>query len=98
MEQTGHYWFNFVKYLQDNEMKSVLLNLHHVKKSKELDGNNPTKNDRKAPKVITELIEEGRYMIPYLPEDGYADLRTASNMRFQIRSEQDKLLVQYIFS
>ncbi len=26
-------------------------------------------------------------MIPYLPEGVYADLRTASNMRFQIRSE-----------
>ena len=26
-------------------------------------------------------------MIPYLPDGIYADLRTASNMRFQIQSE-----------
>lgn len=52
MEPTGHYWFNLGKYLQDNEMKPVLVNPHHVKKSKELDDNNPTKNDRKDPKVI----------------------------------------------
>lgn len=87
MEPTGHYWFNLGKFLQDNEMKPVLVNPHHVKKSKELDDNNPTKNDRKDPKVIAGLVKEGRYMIPYLPEGIYADLRTASNMRFQIQSE-----------
>lgn len=87
MEPTGHYWFNLGKFLQDNEMKPVLVNPHHVKKSKELDDNNPTKNDCKDPKVIAGLIKEGRYMIPYLPDGIYADLRTASNMRFQIQSE-----------
>lgn len=87
MEPTGHYWFNLGKFLQDNEMKPVLVNPYHVKKSKEFDDNNPTKNDRKDPKVIAGLIKEGRYMIPYLPDGVYADLRTASNMRFQIQSE-----------
>lgn len=87
MEPTGHYWFNLGRFLQDNEMKPVLVNPHHVKKSKELDDNNPTKNDRKDPKVIAGLVKEGRYMIPYLPDGIYADLRTASNMRFQIQSE-----------
>lgn len=47
-------------------MKPVLVNPHHVKKSKELDDNHPTKNDRKDPKVIAGLVREGRYMIPYL--------------------------------
>ena len=42
IEPTGHYWFNLGKFLQDNEMKPVLVNPHHVKKSKELDDNNPT--------------------------------------------------------
>ena len=55
MEPTGHYWFNLGNFLQDNEMKPVLVNPHHVKKSKELDDNNPTKNDRKDPKVIAGL-------------------------------------------
>ena len=72
MEPIGHYWFNLGKFLQDNEMKPVLVNPHHVKKSKELDDNNPTKNDRKDPKVIAGLVREGRYMIPYLPEGVYA--------------------------
>jgi len=91
MEPTGHYWFNLGKFLQDNEMKPVLVNPHHVKKSKELDDNNPIKNDRKDSKVIAGLVKEGRYMIPYLPDGIYADLRTASNMRFQIQSELTRI-------
>ena len=87
MEPTGHYWFNLGKFLQDNGMKPVLVNPHHVKKSKELDDNNPTKNDRKDPKVIAGLVKDGRYMIPYMPEGVYADLRTASNLRFQLQEE-----------
>ena len=91
MEPTGHYWFNLGKFLQDNEMKPVLVNPHHVKKSKELDDNNSTKNDRKDPKVIAGLVKEGRYMIPYLPDGVYADLRTSSNIRFQLQSELTRI-------
>ena len=91
MEPTGHYWFNLGKFLQDNGMKPVLVNPHHVKKSKELDDNSPTKNDRKDPKVIAGLVQGGRYMIPYLPDGVYAELRTASNMRFQIQSELTRI-------
>ncbi len=46
MEPTGHYWFQWGKFLQDNGMKPVHVNPHHVKKSKELDDNNPNKNER----------------------------------------------------
>ena len=91
MEPTGHYWFNLGKFLQDGGMRPVLVNPHHVKKSKELDDNDPTKNDRKDPKVIAGLIKDGRYMYPYLPDGIYADLRTASNLRFQIQSELTRI-------
>lgn len=91
MEPTGHYWFNLGRYLIDNEIDPVLVNPHHVKKSKELDDNSPTKNDFKDPKVIAGLINKGRYSYPYLPEGLYADLRTASNMRFQVQSDLTRL-------
>ena len=91
MEPTGHYWFNLGKFLQDNGMEPVLVNPHHVKKSKELYDNNPSKNDRKDPKTIAGLVKDGRYMIPYLPEGVYADLRTASNLRFQLQSELTRI-------
>ena len=87
MEPTGHYWFNLGKYLMDNEINPVLVDPHHVKKSKELDDKSPDKNDRKDPKTIAGLINAGRYSYPYLPEGVYADLRTASNLRFQLTSE-----------
>lgn len=71
MEPTGHYWFNIAPFLKDHSMKIVLVNPFHVKRSKELDDNNPTKNDRKDPKTIAMLVKDGRYMEPYIPEGVY---------------------------
>lgn len=87
MEPTGHYWFDFAKFLQDNGMRPVLVNPLHVKRSKELDDHLPSKNDRKDPKTIAKLVIEGRYTYPYMPEGVYAEIRNASNMRFQIEAE-----------
>lgn len=84
MEPTGHYWFNIAPYLKDQGMKIVLVNPFHVKRSKELDDNNPTKNDRKDPKTIAMLVKDGRYMEPYIPEGVYSELRTAMETRWQI--------------
>ena len=55
MEPTGHYWLNLGAYLQGQGIH-VHINPHHVKKSKELDDNNPNKNDRKDPKTIAGLV------------------------------------------
>ena len=65
MEPTGHYWFALGKFLQDNGLKPVHVNPHHVKKSKELDDNNPNKNDRKDPKTIVALVNEGSHIFIY---------------------------------
>ena len=90
-EPTGHYWFNVAHYVKEAGMTLVLVNPYHVKQIKELDDNNPTKNDRKDPKVIAGLIKDGRYSYPYLPDGVYADLRTASNLRFQMQSELTRI-------
>lgn len=58
MEPTGHYWLNLGAYLQEQGMKPVHVNPHHVKKSKELDDNSPNKNDRKNPKAIAGLVNK----------------------------------------
>ena len=87
MEPTGHYWFALGKFLQDNGMKPVHVNPHHVKKSKELDDNNPSKNDRKDPKTIAALVNEGRFSYPYIPTGIYAEIRNLSNLRFQTQEE-----------
>jgi len=84
MEPTGHYWFNLAQHIKSQSMKIVLVNSFAVKRSKELDDNNPTKNDRKDPKTIAMLVKDGRYMEPYMPEGVYAELRIAMNTRWQL--------------
>ena len=91
MEPTGHYWFNLGKFLQDNGMRPVHVNPHHVKKSKEMDDNDPSKNDRKDPKVIAGLVNEGRYFYPYIPDGIYAEIRVLSGLRVLAQSEITRL-------
>lgn len=86
-EPTGHYWFTLAEYLKGKNIKFVFVNPMHVKRTKELDDNHPSKNDRKDPKVIAKLVIEGRYLIPYIPEDVYAELRVANESRMRINNE-----------
>ena len=91
MEPTGHYWFALGRFLQENGMKPVHANPHHVKKSKELDDNNPNKNDRKDPRTIAALVNEGRFSYPYMPTNIYAEIRSLSNLRFQTQEELTRI-------
>ena len=86
-EPTGHYWYTLAEYLKENNIKFVFVNPMHVKRTKELDDNHPSKNDRKDPKVIAKLVLEGRYLIPYIPEDIYAELRVMNESRMRIKNE-----------
>src|SRR5574344_1024788 len=86
-EPTGHYWFGLAGYLKEKEMKLVLVNPFHVKRSKELDDNSPTKTDRKDPKTIAKLVIDGRYSEPYIPEGIYADLRIINEIRLRLTKE-----------
>lgn len=91
MEPTGHYWFNLGEYLKENKINIVFVNPHHVKKSKELDDNLQSKNDRKDPKVIAGLVKDGRYQQPYIPEGIYAELRNASKLRSNLSNDLCRL-------
>ena len=55
-EPTGHYWFSLAEFLEDEGIKLVLVNPYHVKQSKEMDDNHPSKTDRKDPKLIARLV------------------------------------------
>lgn len=84
VEPTGHYWLNLAYFLVAKGYDFVLVNPMHVKKSKELDDNSPTKNDTKDAKVIAQLIKDGRYSVPNLLEGIYAELREGVKIRDQI--------------
>jgi transposase len=58
-EPTGHYWLSLAYYLIAKDYPFVLVNPMHVKKSKELDDNSPTKNDTKDARVIAQLVKDG---------------------------------------
>lgn len=86
-EPTGHYWFGLASYLKGQNIKLVLVNPFHVKRSKELDDNHPSKTDAKDPKTIAKLVIAGRYNEPYIPEGIYAELRIATACRMRIQKE-----------
>ncbi len=81
IEPTGHYWFPLAAYLNEQGIKIVVVNPHHVNKSKELEDNSQTKSDYKDAKVIADLIRNGKYSEPNLPTKEYADLRILMNLR-----------------
>lgn len=86
-EPTGHYWFGLGSYLKESKIKLVLVNPFHVKRSKELDDNHPSKTDQKDPKTIAKLVIEGRYSEPYMPEGIYADMRVLVSSRMRLLKE-----------
>ena len=83
-EPTGHYWLSLAYYLKAKDIQFVLVNPMHVKKSKELDDNSPTKNDTKDARVIAQLIKDGRYSVPNLLDGIYAELREGIKLRDQL--------------
>ena len=73
MEPTGHYWMTLGQFLRDRSILVVHVNPFHVKRSKELDDNSPTKNDVKDALTIARLMKDGRYQEPILPAGVYAN-------------------------
>jgi transposase len=84
IEPTGHYWFALAEFLRNEGIKLVVVNPHHVNRSKELEDNSPTKNDYKDAKVIADLVRNGKYSEPHLPTGVYADMRILMNLREKI--------------
>lgn len=96
MEPTGHYWFCLAKFLRQNNVKIAIVNPMHVKKSKELDDNSPTKNDPKDARVIAQLVKDGRFAEPSIPQGVYADLRTAMNLRDMLIKELNSVKAKIV--
>lgn len=84
IEPTGHYWFPLAAFLQGQGIQVVVVNPHHVSKTKELEDNSQTKSDYKDAKVIADLIRNGKYSEPKLPTKEYADLRILMNLREKV--------------
>jgi transposase len=91
IEPTGHYWFPLAAFLEAQGIKIVIVNPHHVNKSKELEDNSPTKSDYKDAKVIADLIRNGKYSEPKLPTKAYAELRILMNFREKVMANLNQV-------
>lgn len=88
LEPTGHYWFAIAAWMVSNGISVVQVNPYAVKQSKEIEDNSQLKDDRKDPKIIANLVKDGNYGMPYLPEDIYADMRRLSMFRDQLTEDR----------
>jgi len=86
-EPTGHYWFTLGDHLQSKGHRLGIVNPFHVKCTRELDDNSPTKNDHKDPKTIAMLVKDGRFRDVYIPEDLYQELREAVLERERLQEQ-----------
>ncbi|MEI7028396.1 IS110 family transposase [Paenibacillus sp. y28] len=84
IEPTGHYWFPLAAFLKEQDIQVVVVNPHHVNKTKELEDNSQTKSDYKDAKVIADLVRNGKYSEPKLPTKEYAELRILMNLREKV--------------
>lgn len=84
LEPTGHYWFCLATWMVSNGISVVQVNPYAVKQTKEIEDNSQLKDDTKDPKLIANLVKDGNYGMPYLPEKIYADLRRLSMFRDQL--------------
>ena len=88
LEPTGHYWFCLAAWMVENGISVVQVNPYAVKQTKEIEDNSQLKDDRKDPKLIANLVKDGNYGMPYLPEGVYADLRRLSMFRDQLTEDR----------
>ena len=88
LEPTGHYWFCLAAWMITNGISVVQVNPYAVKQTKELEDNSQLKDDRKDPKLIANLVKDGNYGLPYLPEDLFAELRRLSMLRDQLTEDR----------
>lgn len=90
LEPTGHYWFCLAAWMVSNGISAVQINPYAVKQTKELEDNSQQKDDRKAPKLIANLVKEGNYGMPYLTEKVYAELRRLPMFREQLTEDRNR--------
>jgi transposase len=95
-EPTGHYWFTLGDHLKREGHQLGIVNPFHVKCTRELDDNSPTKNDYKDPKTIAMLVKDGRFRDVYIPADLYSELREAVSERERLQEQIISLSNQII--
>jgi transposase len=85
LEPSGHYWKVAANYLSSQGYNLALVNPYHIKKTKEIDDNCQTKNDRKDPLLIAKLVRDGDFFDPDLSSGIYAELKRMYRLRLKLK-------------
>lgn len=88
LEPTGHYWFCLATWMISKGISVVQVNPYAVKQTKEVEDNSQLKDDTKDPKLIANLVKDGNFGMPYLPEKLYGELRRLSMFRDQLNEDR----------
>lgn len=75
LEPTGTYSKPLIYFLAARGVCVVQVNPVHVKRSKDMEDNSPDKSDKKDPKVIANLVREGKFLTVLVLTGPYARLR-----------------------
>ena len=67
-----------------NGISVVQVNPYAVKQTKEVEDNSQLKDDTKDLKMLANLVKDGNFGMPYLPEKLYAELCRLSMIRHQL--------------
>ena len=92
MEPSGHYRRAMGWHFMLHESKPVMVGVNpfHVKQTRELNDNSPTKSDPKDALIIANLLRQGQYFDMYLPEAEYAELRILNGERQRIMKQVNR--------
>ena len=71
-----------------NGISVVQVNPYAVKQTKEVEDNSQLKEDMKDPKLIANLVKDGNFGMPYLPEKLYTELRRLSMFIDQLNEDR----------
>lgn len=96
IEPTGHYLFPFAAFLKEKDIKIVVVNPHHVNRTKDIEDNSQTKSDYIDAKVITDLVRNGKYTEPNLPTKEYAELRILMNLREKVMVNLSQVKIRIV--
>ncbi len=87
MEPTNYFWKLLANFLEQQNMNYRLVNAYTVKKHREGDQLDRSKDDARDAFMIADLLRTGKYTKTQLLHGGYAELRTYSTLYEQVQRD-----------
>lgn len=81
MESTGAFCKPVISFFEKKGVQVKFVNTNHVKKSKEMFDNCPSKNDPKDAYIIARLLDEGKFLDMMLPTDARKNIQLLCPLR-----------------